>query len=695
MAPKKKPQSPLPIPIGNCEVLINANNFTCRSDHRNTLQISLSKTAKINISVREEVNSKSSGDIYNAKPEEKGKLIFSLISFLNFIVAAAILGKDYMIVLINPKNADDSEKSYLQEVLNIYTRELPTMNYAANTGKQSMFLEKCVLNGKYCTLLLKSKSTEGYEEVVAAITYQIVPADTQYAEVPLAAVSSIYQHEVVVVYVFILYRYVAYIGPKRHSGFGHFLYMELRKRLQGVVIEKVQGFQSIAEVDTKGRTRRLPIKADICKALCFPGGSTLMISHLDKNPSANIPDSLNFCFPLKPCGKSSVLSVNESVEPELDGECNKLPMSQNQISSTAKSCQPEQLVKDGFPREETRLAGFSQGWDLMHSFGDRTTLEKAQRSNMAITAAKIGADTDAIHCTCSAQCAKRRIWEASLPSLKSKKVKGSHHVDCQLDSTSGLVSEGDEALVISGNKSLVEVTPSYPLTSSCIKSSAKDEAVCTTSAGLISKELLSNGECFRIMLMNIAECSKKMQLTKVIENLGGVVTYDGSISSHVVTGKVRKTLNFCTALCSGAWIVSPSWLKQSFREGRFVDELPYILYDEDYVLKYRAELKTAVLRAKARPGGLFKGYNISMAARVQPTVKTLSAIVKSAGGKVIARLDIANEMSKMIYIACEEDMEEALTAVKKGISTFSSEWLMNCIMRQELDLEAPQFAESL
>jgi hypothetical protein len=27
--------------------------------------------------------------------------------------------------------------------------------------------------------------------------------------------------------------------------------------------------------------------------------------------------------------------------------------------------------------------------------------------------------------------------------------------------------------------------------------------------------------------------------------------------------------------------------------------------------------------------------------------------------------------------------------------TFSSDWLMNCIMRQELDLEAQQFAESL
>lgn len=51
--------------------------------------------------------------------------------------------------------------------------------------------------------------------------------------------------------------------------------------------------------------------------------------------------------------------------------------------------------------------------------------------------------------------------------------------------------------------------------------------------------------------------------------------------------------------------------------------------------------------------------------------------------------------SKTIFIACEEDMDEALSAVKKGIWTFSSDWFMNCVMKQELDLGAPQFAESL
>lgn len=63
--------------------------------------------------------------------------------------------------------------------------------------------------------------------------------------------------------------------------------------------------------------------------------------------------------------------------------------------------------------------------------------------------------------------------------------------------------------------------------------------------------------------------------------------------------------------------------------------------------------------------------------------------------QVISGLKKVKEPSKTIFVACEEDMEEARFAVKKGIRTFSTDWLMNCVMTQELDLEAPQFAESL
>ncbi|XVE95859.1 hypothetical protein REPUB_Repub02eG0170400 [Reevesia pubescens] len=614
MAPRKCSSSLSPIPIGNCEVLIEANRYSCNSDP-NTLQISISKNTKIKISVRDEMNARSVNDLLPSKSEGKGEED-----------RCSDVKNEHMFVLVNPKDVDSATQSYLQEVLKLYNGELPAMNYAANTGKLSMFLERCVSNGKYCTLLLNYKSIEGFEEVIAAITYQIIPADTQFAEIPLAAVNSIYQHK----------------------GFGHLLYMELKKRLQSVGIRTIlcwgdkesegfwlkQGFVSIAEVDRKGRACRIPIKAEIRKALCFPGGSTLMVCHLNKDTSA-AGEYLSFYFPLKPCQKSQ--------------------------SSTA----------------------------------DRYVGQK-------------GANIAAKQCSCSSQGSKRKVWEASLSSLKTKKVKGTHQMDshqngCQLDPDWHIIPDSDRndsrldgCSFVSTDKSLVEVMPEVSLVSNCMGNEAQEGRPSRmTEEALNAKELQPNRECFRIMLMNIADDTKKTHLLKVIENLGGSTTFDGSISTHIVTGKVRKTLNFCSALCSGAWIVSPSWLKESFREGKFVDELPYILHDEDYVLKYRTELKDSVFRAKARSGALLKGYNFCIAAHVQPPISTLSTIIKSAGANIIRGLDKVNEASKTIFIACEEDMEEALSALKKGIRTFSSDWLMNCVMKQELDLEAPQFAESL
>lgn len=62
--------------------------------------------------------------------------------------------------------------------------------------------------------------------------------------------------------------------------------------------------------------------------------------------------------------------------------------------------------------------------------------------------------------------------------------------------------------------------------------------------------------------------------------------------------------------------------------------MPFILKDEDYELKYRIELNYAVQRARERPQALLHGYNVCLAAHLQPPVGTLSAIIRSAGGNV-------------------------------------------------------------
>ncbi|XP_047167116.1 uncharacterized protein LOC124836092 isoform X1 [Vigna umbellata] len=613
MAPKRKPSSP--ISIGNCEVTVEATRFTCNSDS-NAVVISLPRSGKVKVSAAVVKNHENASEDFRSGD------------------------KEHEFVLVNPKDADSVSKSYLQEVLEMYRTELPGMNYAANTGKQSKFLERCVTNGrKYRTLLVKSTRVGNSGKVIAAITYQFIPADTEFAEVPLAAVNAIHQRK----------------------GFGHLLVLELRKRLQSVGIRSIlcwgdkesegfwlkQGFVEIAQVDTKGRARRLPVKADIQKSLCFLGGSTLMVCHVMKECLAD-EDNTTKCLPSQFHQNSFTPAIAEDEQLKISGSDSRNPK---------KFC--------------SSIAPFAQVNDDRQATGS----ESSQHG--------VGANVN--YCSQSTKGAKR-TWEASLSSLKSKRVKGSQLVDNQSGSSCGFILETDEV-----NPCFVEALYDPSITDGsekCVDNYLHLEAP-------INMEPPSTKQCFRIMLMNIADDAKKTQLTKVIEDLGGTVSTCGSMTTHIVTGKVRKTLNFCTALCSGAWVISSSWLKESFREGRFVDELPHILNDTDYSLKYKCDLKSAVLRAKASSHTLFKGYNICIAAHVQTPAKILSAIVMSAGGNVISRVEKVKETSTTIFVTGEEDTEEAMVAAKKGIRTFSCDWFMNCVMRQELDLEAPQFAETL
>ncbi|KAK1408494.1 hypothetical protein QVD17_40324 [Tagetes erecta] len=598
---RKKPSSSSssPIAIGNCEVFVEAKNFNTQYN-QNTLHISLSRNSKITISAVEDAFGKQNNDLQHSTLGEKG----------------------YYFVLVNPKDSDALSKSLLQEILTLYVKELPSMNYAANTGKKSMFLERCVSNGKYCTLALKSKSKEGPEEVISAISFQIIPADTRFAEIPLAAVSSIYQHK----------------------GIGQLTYLEMRKRLQSVGVHSIfcwadvesegfwlkQGFVSVGKVDDKGRARKLPIKADIRKALCFPGGSTLMIAHLNKEDSYISANNLQLSSLLKPQDEKE--SKNNSL----------IESSQDLVCLYSREC-----INTGNNVDE-------------------------MKTKTAV---------DAKHCSCSSSGTKKRTWEASHTSLKSKKVKGGHLIACQSDS--GCVSRNNKS------NGCMDVSP---ITISRDKDSAD---VIPTVGGPPSVNNTQKTNSYKIMLMNIVDEAKISNLTKIIEDLGGSVISDGRVCTHVITGKVRKTLNFCTALCSGAWVLSSAWLKESCREGQFVDEMPYILKDDEYESKYKTDLKDAVLRARGNSGGFLKGFQVCLAAHVQPPISTLSAIVRSAGGNVIRNVEKVKDSSKSIYVASEDDMEEALLAIKKGISTFSNEWLMNCVMKQDLELDAPQFAESL
>ncbi|GJV80097.1 hypothetical protein Tco_1515967 [Tanacetum coccineum] len=74
----------------------------------------------------------------------------------------------------------------------------------------------------------------------------------------------------------------------------------------------IDGFVIVGQLNTKGRARRLPIKADIIKALCFPGGTTLMVSHLQKECSYDSIESFKLSSLIKPLQNSLPDSINQN-----------------------------------------------------------------------------------------------------------------------------------------------------------------------------------------------------------------------------------------------------------------------------------------------------------------------------------------------------------------------------------------------
>ncbi|XP_039128831.1 uncharacterized protein LOC120264968 isoform X3 [Dioscorea cayenensis subsp. rotundata] len=666
-----------PIPIGNCRVEIESKNFGCKPTEKQ-LTISVSAKAKINISVDDSMD--CGGNLFtDLKCPDVGKGCF--------------LFKDCSYLLVNPKNADEQSKFLLQETLKIYTKELPTMNYAANTGRESLFLEKSLLNGKYNTLILRSNSCNTLEEVVAAVSYQIIPANTQYAEIPLAAVSSSYQNK----------------------GIGKLLFKELRDRLQKVGISTIlcwgddesegfwlkQGFMSIGKVDHKGKACKLPIKPNIRRALCFPGGSTLMIAHLKNDIGLDDAPRCNLCISSEVGALLPYDCVNTNpglVKAKLEGSPWSGTVDKHFIHQIQGKSPCHVSVKSGFCEDKQAAeVGISAGAGRMPCCGKLVSCSKGwcnATENDVVLEDTVYDDADGSAYN-SGKGVKRQISEALSSSLKSKRVRGGHHIQCCPCSSQIIPYDGLSKL--DSDTRPLGILPMELCDAEMSKDLNDVTHVGSDAKGnnSLADILVSDVLCAKIMFMNIADEMKKASLVKVVHELGGSVTCDGNSSTHVIAGKVRRTLNFSTALCSGAWIVSPNWLKASFRERKFLGEEHYILEDEDYLSKYKCKLKDAVLRAKANPRSLLNGYHFCLARHIQPSFDILSTIIESAGGDVIAKLANIKEPSRTIFLACEEDMTEALAAAKKGVRTFSSDWFMNCIMRQELDLEGPQFAESL
>eukprot|EP00117_Sycon_ciliatum_P007574 scpid99604/ scgid0205/ DNA topoisomerase 2-binding protein 1-B; DNA topoisomerase II-binding protein 1-B; Xmus101 len=82
----------------------------------------------------------------------------------------------------------------------------------------------------------------------------------------------------------------------------------------------------------------------------------------------------------------------------------------------------------------------------------------------------------------------------------------------------------------------------------------------------------------RRFMLTFFSSDERQELTTKIRSLDGVVIEDSTFDSsttHVIARLPNRNEKFLSACASGKWVLSPAYIKESCRHGRWLEEEPY------------------------------------------------------------------------------------------------------------------------
>lgn len=184
--------------------------------------------------------------------------------------------------------------------------------------------------------------------------------------------------------------------------------------------------------------------------------------------------------------------------------------------------------------------------------------------------------------------------------------------------------------------------------------------------------------------------AKKLQM--LVLQLGGNVTENPKMCTHVVAPVVSRTMKFFVAINVCKYVVTKHWIENSLAQNRFLDENPYWLKDAQAEREMQVNIRESVYRSQNKK--LFEGMTFYITPSVSPPVFDLTNVVESAGGKVVKRRLAAKSIAShkddkgnptYIVVTCENDIHICKDLIAHKIALYNAEFILTGVMRQKLD----------
>ncbi|KAH7344950.1 BRCT domain-containing protein [Rhizoctonia solani] len=181
---------------------------------------------------------------------------------------------------------------------------------------------------------------------------------------------------------------------------------------------------------------------------------------------------------------------------------------------------------------------------------------------------------------------------------------------------------------------------------------------------------------------------------KQMERLGAKFTEDDpSQCTHLVVNAISRTEKFLCAFPVCSHVVTMRWLQDSIKEGKLQDEGQYRLSDPDNEKRYAMTLGESLKRIKANKGKLLEGHTFFVTDNVGVEFKSMQRVIESSGG--VAKFEakptkkkIGNDMKHNHVISSQEAKPSWQALIKENVPIYSKEFILNGILRQELNWSA-------
>ncbi|XP_050524401.1 PAX-interacting protein 1-like [Daktulosphaira vitifoliae] len=177
-------------------------------------------------------------------------------------------------------------------------------------------------------------------------------------------------------------------------------------------------------------------------------------------------------------------------------------------------------------------------------------------------------------------------------------------------------------------------------------------------------------------------------LQQILLQLGGVIAKQCNEATHLIMKEPKKTLKFLCCLSTVNQIVNESWLRDSYSELKFKDEMHYTIkeiYDKNEIVCRVPRVLVSALRQN-----LFRHKIFYITPGIlYPPYSRFEEIILSAGGIVEKEIRSINNVQLLtpntyFVISCSEDLHLVNDFLKINYIIYSSEFIISSIMLQSI-----------